>query len=78
MAKFTWLVNGRDRRGVQDRREREKKRLQYLSPKPVGMDEDKEGLGALQRSGRPEACSRPRARVAGGGKEWDRRAVTPK
>lgn len=38
------------------------------------MDEYKEGLGALQRPGSPEACSRLRA--LGGGKAADPRAVT--
>lgn len=69
MAKFTWLIN-RDRT-VQDRRE---KRLQCLGPTPVGVGEYKEGLRALQRSRRPEACPRPR--TAGGGKAGDPRAVT--
>lgn len=70
MAKFTWLVN-REKGGAQDQRE---KRCPRLGPKPFGVDKYREGLGALQRSGWPEACSRPR--TPGGGKAGEPRAVT--
>lgn len=51
--------------GKKKKRKKKKKDLNVSLNKPVGVDQYKEGLGAPQRSGRPEACSRPRARLGG-------------
>lgn len=60
---------------VGKKKKKKKKDLNVSLNKPVDMDQYKEGLGAPQRSGRPEACSRPRARL-GGVKAGNRRRVT--